>query len=190
MSKMIKYIDGNLIEYEILKLVDEYDPILRQPTKPVLFAGGEDDMKPSYLGMSLAETLAKSKAGLGLAANQVGLPYRAFAMNTGDKIWIFLNPKITWLSEEVSNYKEGCLSFPGLYLQMKRPASVEIEFQAMGGEVMKQQFDGLTARIVLHEMDHLDGVCFTDKISKIKLSMAKDRVQSNLRKIKKMSRNA
>ena len=187
MGKMIKYVDGNLVEYEIMKRVDEYDPILRQPTKEVDFS--DPTAKVDYYAISLAETLGKLD-GLGLSANQVGLPLRMFAMNAGDKIWILINPKILWKSETTSEYKEGCLSFPGLELKIKRAASVEIEFYALGGQKVVQKFDGLTARIVQHEIDHLDGICFTDLISPIKLSMAKDRVKSNMRKLRKMAKNA
>lgn len=186
MAKMLKIIDGNFIEYEILKLVDEYDPILHTPTKELSFTDYDENSKPSYVAFSIAETLSKRDGALGLSANQCGLPYRMFAMNSGDKIWMFINPKIVWASETLSEYNEGCLSYPGLFLKPKRASSVEIEFQELGGNVMRQKFDGLTATIVQHEIDHLDGISFIKKVSPIKLAMAKDRVKSNIRKFKKM----
>jgi peptide deformylase len=179
MSKMIKYIDGNLIEYEILKFVDEYDPILRQPTKRVEF--DNPNVRPSYIAFSLAETLSTTD-GIALSANQIGLPYRAFVMNAGDKIWTILNPEIIWKSEQTNEYNEGCLSYPGLYLKVTRPAVIKLRFQAIGGEFIEQEFTGLSARVIQHEVDHLDGICFTDKVSPIKLQQAKQKVKRNLKK--------
>jgi peptide deformylase len=182
MSKIIKYIDGQLVEYEIYKLVDSYDPILKQPCKELSFT--DSSVKPGYIARSLAETLSKLE-GLGLAANQCGIPYRVIAINAGTEIWTLINPKITWKSDAVSDYSEGCLSFPGLYLKVKRPNSIKVEFQDMAGNKVEQTFDGLSATVIQHEVDHLDGICFTDKISPIKLEQAKRKIKTNLKKMKR-----
>lgn len=196
MSKTIKFINGNLMEYEILNLVPSYDPILRQPTKQIIFPSYEQQQtiasnnelltqgEISYYALSLMETLSKLR-GLGLSANQVGIPYSLFALNTGDKIWCLINPKIIWQSEELSEYKEGCLSFPGLFLKIKRPKSIKIQFNAIGGELLEQQFDGLTATCVMHEMDHLNGIVYTDLVSETELMIARGKVKKNIKKIKR-----
>jgi peptide deformylase len=138
------------------------------------------------MAISIAETL-NDLGGLGLSANQIGLPYRICAINMGDKIWMMINPKITWKSEDKSSFKEGCLSFPGLYLDIGRPAHIKVKFNAVSGEVLEQEFDGLTATVIQHELDHLDGVCYTKLVSPIKLDQAKRKAKKN---VKKMSRLA
>lgn len=185
MSKMVKFINNQMVQYEILKLVDFYDPILREPTKPVDF----QTMDVPYYSLSLMETLNRLN-GLGLSANQVGLPYRMCAINMGDKIWCLINPRIISKSEARSSYKEGCLSYPGLFLEIGRPQSIEVEFYAAGGERMVQTFDGLTATCVQHELDHLDGIVYTDLVSPIKVDMAKKKIKSNLKKMRRIAVSA
>lgn len=198
MSRNIKFINGNLLEYEILNLVPSYDPILRSPTKQIVFPSYDQQQTVSssgelltqgdisYYALSLMETLSKLR-GLGLSANQVGIPYSIFALNTGDRIWSLINPKIIWQSEDLSDYKEGCLSFPGLFLRIRRPKSIKVQFNAIGGELMEQQFDGLTATCVMHEMDHLDGKVYTDLVSEAELMIARGKVRKNLKKIRKFT---
>lgn len=182
MSKMLKFVEGNLIEYEILKLVDFYNPILRTPTEWVDFNKiSQSDI--GYMGLSLMETL-NSLRGLGLSANQIGIPYRLFSLNIGDKIWCLINPKIVYASKSTSKYKEGCLSYPGLYIEVGRPESIIVQFQTINGNTLEQQFDGLTATCVMHELDHLDGIVYTDRIPKVKLMNAKSKIKTNLKKMK------
>lgn len=182
MSRKLKFLNGQMFEYEILKLVGFYDPILRKPTEWVDFEKlGHSEV--NYMALSLMETL-NSLDGLGLSANQVGLPYRMFALNVGDKIWCLINPMIINQSEKKSKYKEGCLSYPGMYLEVGRPESVTVKFQALGGESVEQTFDGLTATCVMHELDHLDGIMYTDRVPKVKFMQAKEKVKANLKKMK------
>ena len=181
---MVKYYKGNLIEFEILKLVDFYDPILRQPTVPVKFDTLEEQKHASYIAFSLAETLSEMQ-GLGLSANQVGLKERVCAVNMNTEIWTMFNPEIIDSSMTPTDYAEGCLSYPGLYLKLKRPDHIKIKFQAINGEWIEQEFDGLTAVCVQHEIDHLDGKMFTDLVSPIKLDLAKKKVKQNMKRWKK-----
>ena len=183
MSKMVKYYKGDLVEYEILKLVDFYDPILRQPTVPVKFDTLEEQKRVAYLSFSLCETLGELQ-GLGLSANQVGLKDRICAINMGNEIWVLINPEIIESSGEPTEYGEGCLSYPGLYLKLKRPSHIKVKFQAIGGQVVEHEFDGLTAVCIQHEIDHLDGIVYTDKVSSIKLDQAKRKVKQNLKKMR------
>lgn len=183
MAKMIKMYKGDYVEYEIFKLVDFYDPILRQPTVPVKFDTLEDLKHAHYLAFSMAETLGKYE-GLGLSANQVGLKERVCAINLGEEIWTMFNPEIIERSQTTADYQEGCLSYPGLYLKLARPDHIKVRFQATNGEFVEQEFDGLTAVCVQHEIDHLDGLVYTDKVSPIKLEQAKRKVKQNLKKMK------
>ena len=180
---MVKYYKGDLVEFEILKLVDFYDPILRQPTVPVKFDTFEEQKRASYLAFSLAETLNELR-GLGLSANQVGLRDRVCAINMGDKIWTMFNPEIIERSETLADYAEGCLSYPGLYLKLSRPDHIKVKFQAIGGQIVEQEFDGLTAVCIQHELDHLDGIVYTDKVSPIKLDQAKRKIKKNLKRMR------
>lgn len=115
--------------------------------------------------------------GIGLAANQVGMDFRAFSIGSASMdhfrtpIVVF-NPRIISNSEAVTAYKEGCLSFPDLWLQIKRPASIVVEFWDSKGRQHTTELHDLDARCFQHEYDHLDGVCFVDKVSKLKLNLA------------------
>lgn len=184
MAKIVKYHNGSLVEYEVYKLVDFYDPILRQPTIPVKLETAADKKHADTIALSLAETLAKSQ-GLGLSANQCGRTERMFAINMGEQIWTMINPEIIERSETTSDLSEGCLSYPGLYLKLKRPDNIKVKFQAINGEWIEQEFDGLTAVCIQHEIDHLDGKMFTDLVSPIKLDQAKKKVKQNLKRWKK-----
>jgi peptide deformylase len=183
MGKLVKYYNGNLIEYDILKLVDFYDPILRQPTIPWI----HKDHAPKdceYLAFSMVETL-KELGGIGLSANQVGLRHRICVINMGDEIWTMFNPVIVDHGMTPSRYSEGCLSYPGLYLKVPRYDHIKVRFQATYGQDIEQEFDGLTAVCVQHEIDHLNGIMYTDRISPIKLEQAKRKVKKNLKNMKK-----
>jgi len=183
---MIKYYKGNLIEFEILKLVDFYDSILREPTVPVKFDTLEEQKRASYVAFSLAETLSEMQ-GLGLSANQVGLKERICVINMNTEIWTMINPEIIERSETPADYAEGCLSYPGLYLKLNRPDHIKVRFQAIGGQVVEKEFDGLTAVCIQHEIDHLDGKMFTTQVSSIKLEQAKRKVKKNLKKMRRFN---
>ncbi|MDO4568751.1 MAG: peptide deformylase [Planctomycetia bacterium] len=110
--------------------------------------------------------LMYSHKGVGLAANQVGLPYRFFIMNpTGkeenkEEEYVFINPEITRGSGKPITDEEGCLSFPEIYFETIRSPKVTIRAYNLRGEEVTYKWDGFPARIVQHEYDHLDGVSF------------------------------
>jgi len=183
MAKMIKTYKGDLVEYEIYKLVDFYDPILREPTVPFKFESIEDNKRAHYIAFSMAETLGKLE-GLGLSSNQVGHKERFCAINMGNEIWTMFNPEIVTHSYVPSNYQEGCLSYPGLYLKIDRWENVTVKFQAINGDWVQETFSGLTAVCVQHELDHLDGIVYTDKVSSFRLEQAKRKVKKNVKRIK------
>jgi peptide deformylase len=111
--------------------------------------------------------------GIGLAANQIGKLKRVFAIRLADQVpFCMFNPKVLSVSEELQLGEEGCLSFPDLWLDIARPQTVNAEYFDRLGKECKITLTGIDARCFLHELDHLDGVCFTDKISQLKLAMA------------------
>jgi peptide deformylase len=89
------------------------------------------------------------------------------------------NPKILKVSEDVILEKEGCLSYPDLWLNIKRPKKILVEYQNSNGDTIEAEMDGLVARCFQHEYDHLLGICFVDKVSQMKLNLA-------MKKIRKM----
>lgn len=186
MARTLKYVGGNLVEYEILKLVDFYDPILRKPTEPFQFVDENSLKEASYYGHTLSECLQHYK-GLGISANQLGINKRICAVNMGEHNWIMFNPEIVSKSDELSTMSEGCLSYPGLYLKLPRANSIVVRFQAMNGQWIEQKVDGLSAVCIQHELDHLDGVVYTDRVSPIKLEQAKRKVKKTLKKMSRVT---
>jgi peptide deformylase len=183
--KKLKYVEGNMFQYEIYDLVDKYDPILYKPTEEYKF--NKDYFNPEqdagYIALSLSETM-QSLGGLGLSANQVGLSHRVCAINMGDRVVIMFNPKIT-NRLGVSSMKEGCLSFPGLYLSLNRAEAITIQFQGIDGKEQIVSLESIAAVCAQHEIDHLDGICYTKKVSPIVLEREKLKIKKNLKNIKK-----
>lgn len=117
--------------------------------------------------------------GVGLAATQVALPYRLFVVNESadprrtDQELVFINPTITKGGGVVED-QEGCLSLPGLYAPVRRPAKATITAFDLRGQKVKLEVEGMLARIVQHEYDHLDGVLFIDKLSPSNLAAVRE----------------
>jgi peptide deformylase len=184
-TKKLKYIDSDMFQYEIYDLVDKYDAILYKPTEEFNFNGTYTlENSPGYIALSLSETMQKY-SGLGLSANQVGLKHKVCAINMGNQILIMFNPVIV-NSLGVSQYKEGCISFPGLYLKVNRAEAITVKFQKLDGEFVTLSFDGISSVCVQHEIDHLNGICYTSKVSPIVLEREKNKVKKNLKKMKKV----
>ena len=153
----------------IRELVPHNDQGLRQKLEKFNFADPQID--PNQLARDLTETMIANK-GLGLAANQVGLPYRVFVM-TGSPVTAVFNPRIVDSSEEEIYMDEGCLSYPGLYVKVKRPAVIKVRYDMPNGETVTKTFEGLTARVFQHEFDHLEGEVFLQKANRIHLDAAR-----------------
>jgi len=104
--------------------------------------------------------------GIGLAAPQVGRNERFFVIRLEKmKPLVFINPEIIGTSEELSSYEEGCLSIPGMYGDVKRPAAIQIQAWNQRGRPFQIEADGLLATCIQHEFDHLNGVLFMDHLS-------------------------
>ena len=166
-----------------LEFVSETSPILLQECKEFDFNNPAFD--PKEFAQALHDKMVKND-GLGLSANQVGQPYRVFVMRTGEKPYAVFNPRIVDLSNNELSMKEGCLSFPLLYLNVKRPDSVRIRFQNEDGETRTEKFIGMTARIALHEFDHMLGKVYTQKASSYETQRAIRKRTILKRKVKKI----
>jgi len=123
--------------------------------------------------------------GIGLAANQIGIAKRVFVMGSNNipgfpTPFAIFNPRIVEASTEMILDQEGCLSYPGLFLTVKRPSWIVAEYQNSRGDTIEAKFEGYLAKCFQHELDHLDGICFVDKVSPLKLNLA----MKKLRKIK------
>lgn len=152
------------------ELVEEAAQVLRNPTEKFDFDNPQTD--PKELQAGLVETMEKY-GGLGLSANQVGIDLSVFVMRTQDEgIVAFFNPEITQISKETEMMKEGCLSFPDIYIMLKRPKVVVMDYQTVEGEQRSIKLEGLGARCVQHEIDHLNGVIFLQRASQLKIERA------------------
>ena len=165
-----------------VEFVPETSPILLSECEEFDFDNPPCD--PKELAQTLHDKMLKSD-GLGLSANQVGLPYRVFVMRTGEKPYAVFNPRVVDVSEKELSMKEGCLSFPLLYLSVKRPDSVRIRFQDETGEMRTEKFIGMTARIALHEFDHMLGKVYTQKATQFETQRALRKRMILKRKVKK-----
>lgn len=158
----------------IRELVTHNDPILKQNLPKFDFTNPPID--PVELAHDLAQTMLHYN-GIGLAANQIGLPYRVFAIKA-DPILVCFNPIIVDESANTKIYlDEGCLSYPNLIIKVKRPAAIKVRYYQPNGEVVTEKFTGMTARIFMHELDHLMGINFTQRANKIHLEQARNKAK-------------
>jgi peptide deformylase len=132
-------------------------------------------MDPLQLYTDLAETMRENN-GMGLSANQIGVRTRAFVMRAEEIIGVF-NPRVVDESSETVTLEEGCLSYPNLFVKIKRPKSIKVRFTTPAGETSTKTFTGMTARVFLHELDHLDGVVYTSRANRYHLDQAKKLVK-------------
>jgi len=121
--------------------------------------------------------------GVGLSANQVGVPFQVFSMlMNGETPVTCFNPKILEESEETVFMKEGCLSYPHLWLNIHRPKSITVSYRTERGELIHENLEGFEARIFHHEMDHMNGKNFTERVSKTLLREARKKQRVLVRK--------
>lgn len=148
--------------YAIHKLGDR---ALREPARRI----SKVDESVRQLARDMLHTMYSSK-GIGLAAPQVGVPRQLLVIdlepdNEAAPPMVLINPEITSFGAAIDTYEEGCLSVPGVYLNVVRPALVEVSFRDELGRPQRIKADGLLARCIQHEMDHLNGVLFVDRVT-------------------------
>jgi peptide deformylase len=157
-----------------MKLITSPDNFL-QKTLPD-FDFDNPIVDPSNLEEEMIVLMAEEN-GIGLSANQVGIDARVFVMFPRNipeihTPFALFNPRVLDVSLELEDDEEGCLSFPGLFFKVKRPKSIVVEFLDRARKSYILRLEGIDARCFLHELDHLNGICFTDRISKLKLDLA------------------
>ena len=154
---------------KICKLIEAKNPIMK-----VRLSGCSPDLDRDDVEEKLLDSM-KNYNGIGLSANQIGIMERVFVMYSDVKkretITCF-NPEIVTKSDTEILMDEGCLTYPGLWLKVKRPDGIEVQYEDKSGEIQHQAMFGLECRIFLHEYDHMEGTNFTQKVSKIKLNRA------------------
>ena len=148
------------------------DPRLKAVSTPV----DKVDAETRKLAQDMADSMYAAE-GIGLAAVQIGVAKRVIVMDLdqkdGKKDWrVFINPKITWASEEMATFEEGCLSVPEIWDDVERPARIKAEYLDLDGKKIEIEADGMLATCLQHEMDHLEGVLFIDHFSRLKRSIA------------------
>lgn len=163
-----------------MRLVVEPDPILKQVAQPWDF---KVDQNPEQLEKEMIEIM-KSFHGRGLAGNQVGLLKQVLTIqldNHPDKPEPFamFNPRIVSIDNTVIEGDEGCLSFPNLWLKVKRNKAVTVEYFDKSEKTCIIELSGIDARCFLHELDHLNGIVFTDNVSQMKLLLARKKQRKN-----------
>ena len=139
------------------------EPVLRKVSEPI--RDFDDDLAKIVAGM-LARMHASN--GVGLAAPQVGLRKRILVMNPSgeeDADRVMINPEILGRTGGETTYEEGCLSFPSVYAEIRRPDCCKVRFQTLDGSEQEEEFIGFPGRVVQHEYDHLEGVLLVDRMS-------------------------
>jgi peptide deformylase len=160
-----------------LQVIQYPHPTLRHKSKPLKRV----DAELRKIVREMFDLMYEAK-GIGLAANQVDLPYRLFVLNlesdpkAADQELVFLNPVLTQRKGS-AEAEEGCLSLPGLYCDVRRPEKVRLNAYNLAGEEITLDLSGLFSRAVQHEIDHLDGVLFIDHLTPTSEAKARDAVR-------------
>ena len=155
----------------IKKILIEPDPILRKKCDPVEKV--DDELRK--LMKEMVETMYQAP-GIGLAAVQVGILKRVVVIDVSKKEekkdpLFLINPEISYRSKETSIYEEGCLSLPGQFAEIERPAKCHLKYIDFNGKEKELKADGLLSTCIQHEVDHLNGILFIDYLSKLKKDM-------------------
>ena len=166
----------------ICELVKETDTFLKEVPEKFNFENPQVD--PEKLQEQLVENMIHHE-GYGLSANQIGIPVQAFSMMLDEKAMVVFNPEILEWSEETTYIREGCLSFPGLYVAVERARAVAMKFQAYDGEEQGGSLQDMSAKIFQHEMEHMEGKLFIDNVSGFKLKSAMKKRRIYLKRINK-----
>ena len=167
----------------LLNILRYPDPRLHKVAKPVTVF----DERLKQLADDMAETMYAAP-GVGLAATQVDVHERVVLVDvseTHDALTVFVNPEVVWASEEKQVYDEGCLSVPGIYDGVERPARVKVRAQDIKGEFFEVDCDGLLAVCIQHEMDHLNGKVFVEYLSPLKRNRIKNKLLKEERGIER-----
>jgi peptide deformylase len=162
---------------ETFDLVDPTHPLLHKTLPEFDFQNAP--INPNSFASTLVETCKKNN-GLGLSANQCGFEHRVFVMGAENDYIACFNPKLIE-SEGETHMEEGCLTFPLLMLRVTRPKKIKVEYQDFTGVKREATFDGISARVFLHELDHMNGIVYTSRVKPLAF-------QFGLKKLNKIRR--
>lgn len=167
----------------LLNILRYPDPRLHKIAKPVTVF----DERLKKLVADMAETMYDAP-GVGLAATQIDVHEQVLVIDVSDtnsELRVFINPEITWASDEKQVYDEGCLSVPGIYDGVERPARVKARAFDADGKEFEVEADGLLAVCIQHEMDHLKGKVFVEYLSPLKRNRIKTKLLKEERSVKR-----
>lgn len=165
-----------------MNIVKFPDQILRERIPEFDFENPSTD--PKQLEKEMIETMFAND-GMGLAANQVGIHARVFVMghkNFPENAQAFFNPIVVANTDDINDLEEACLSFPGIYVNIKRPRAIKARWQNSLGEWEESEFSGYDCKCFLHELDHLEGIVFQDRVSTLKWALAVKKSKPKTRK--------
>jgi|TARA_B100001250_G_scaffold8502_2_gene7270 peptide deformylase len=171
-----------------LHLLPFTDPLLKRKPKPFDFDKEDAKAIKDKLIAKMYEL-----GGVGLSANQVGIDRAVFVVGDGQIDGMqkaFFNPEILGIGKEMESMKEGCLSFPGLWLMVSRPKQAMIKYWDEEGEEHMETYEGVTSRVIQHEYDHMLGHNFTHRVSKIKLDRAFKALDKKVKKYQRRQAQA
>ena len=165
----------------IYNLLEAKQPLIH--TELPEFVDSEDIDRKDFQD-SMVETM-KHWGGIGLSANQVGFPFRMFVMGDKDSYICCWNPQILSESEFTVPIEEGCLTYPGLFVKIYRPEDIYVQFEDENKSIHNDTFKGLMCRVYQHEMDHMDGIDFRNKATRMNLDIAKRKLKRGKLKLKR-----
>jgi peptide deformylase len=166
-----------------LTLLEENNPQLLEVSEEWNF---RIDGSPEELVRAMSKFMTDN-GGVGLAAPQLGIKKRIFIMGNFIKLVVCINPKIVSLADDRKNDLEGCLSFPDLFMRVKRPTGAVVQYYTVLGELIERELTGLECRVFLHEYDHLIGVTFDQRVGNLSFKMAKDKRKKEAKKLSRVS---
>ena len=167
----------------IYTLLEPDHDLLKYPL-PEITAETEPESRQELLD-NMVETM-KHYGGIGLSANQCGIPIRMFVFGDNENYIPCFNPKILEYGGPEMPIEEGCLTYPGLFVKIYRPEWIVAQWEDENRELHKENFTELQSRVFQHEYDHMEGIDFQSRAGRISLSIAKRKVKRAQRKMKKM----
>lgn len=163
----------------LLNILHFPDPRLHKVATPVAAV----DARIKQLVSDMAQTMYDAP-GIGLAATQVDVHERVIVIDLSDEqneLRVLINPEIVWASDEIQTYEEGCLSVPGVYDEVKRASEIKVQFLDQNGDTQTIQADGLLSVCIQHEIDHLNGKVFVERLSSLKQSRIRTKIAKQKR---------
>jgi peptide deformylase len=166
----------------VLPIYNSFNPALKQQAKPIK----EITNEIKNLAKDMFDTLRNTENGVGLAANQVGKDVAMIVLDLSEVDeykessfgeLVLINPKITDFSDETDFYNEGCLSVPGFYDDLERSISITLQYTDLKGKEIIQECTGFFARVVQHEIDHLNGILFYEKLTAFRRTLNKGKLR-------------